>query len=127
MYPWSILLSTIAGMYVLIQLILRFRRRQKKIRSVQWPMIGGSFKTGSISPFRCGAGESINFRLSVEFSYRVGERMYPGTFVQEFPTEGDAASLLKSLEQGPLYIRYDPASPTEYVLDPYRDVWQPSC
>jgi hypothetical protein len=67
-------------------------------------------------------GDAIKFRLSVGLSYRVGDSEYPGKYVEEFPTEDDAVAVMRSLEQGPLFVRHDPVSPSKHVVDPYRDV-----
>ena len=89
-------------------------------------MIAGTFKSGSIDPVRDGyMGEGTKFRLQAEFSYGVADSTYSGEYARDFLTEDEAISLQRSLHQGPLYVRYNPASPAEYVLDPYRDVWQP--
>jgi hypothetical protein len=70
---------------------LRLRARRKRMLSVQWPMIEGIFRSGAVSPFRAGyAGEATNFRLNVEFSYRVGNSVHPGEYVHKFRTEEDA-------------------------------------
>jgi hypothetical protein len=124
---WSFLISCIAAVYVLVMLLVRFRAYRKRKRSVDWPMIGGTFQSGSIEPIRGGyAGEGVNFRLKVEYSYAVQDSAYSGKYTREFLTEDEAISLQRSLKQGPLYVRYNPVSPADCVLDPYRDVWQPT-
>jgi hypothetical protein len=86
-------------------------------------MIEGIFRSGAVSPFRAGyAGEATNFRLNGEFSYRVGNSVHPGEYFHKFGTEEDGLALLRSLQQGPFYIRYDHVSPSEYIVDPYHDV-----
>lgn len=124
---WSFVPACIAAAYVLVMLLLRLRAYRKRLRSVQWPMIRGSFKSGSIEPLRGGyAGEGVNFRLKVEFSYAVQDSTYSGKYTRDFLTEDEAISLQRSLQQGPVYVRYNPVSHDDSVLDPYRDVWQPT-
>ena len=107
-------------------LVPRVRTRRKRLLSVQWPIVNGTFLSGTISPFRTGyMGEATNFRLRVEFSHCVGDSKYLGEYIHEFIAEEDAAALLRSLEQGPLYVRHNPLSPSDYAVDPYRDVWVP--
>ncbi len=48
-----------------------------------------------------------------------------GEYTEEFRTQEEANKLLQSLERGPFYVRYNPVSPSDYVVDPYRDVWFP--
>jgi hypothetical protein len=112
--------------WLLAVLMLRYRAWRRRNLSVQWPLVAGTFRSGVVSSFRTGyMGDSVRFRLSVEFSYHVGDSVYPGIYVQGFGTEEDAAALMRSLEQGPLYVRYDPDTPSENVVDPYRDVYVP--
>lgn len=86
-------------------------------------MVAANFLSGSVSPF--ATGEAQDFLLEVGFSYHVGGSEHRGEYVHHLRTEQEAIDLRKSLKQGPFYIRYDPASPSEYVVDPYRDVWVP--
>jgi hypothetical protein len=122
---WSFLPVSIAAVYVLVILLSRLRAYRKQRRSVEWPMIRGTFNSGSIDPIRGGEiGEGTKFRLKVRFSYGVEDSTYSGEYARDFLSQDEAISLQRSLQQGPLYVRYDPASPADYVLDPYRDVWQ---
>jgi|GEM_PF-6341634 len=126
-HSWSFLISCTTAGYVLVMLLVRFRAYLKRRRSVEWPMIIGTFQSGSIEPFRSGsAGEFITFRLKVKFSYSVEGATYCGVYSRNFPTEDDAIGLQRSLQQGPLYVRFNPISRDDSVLDPYRDVWQPT-
>jgi len=126
-HSWSFLLSCIAAVYVVLKLLLGFRAYGKRQRSIEWPMIIGTFQSGAIEPFRSGTvGEFINFRLKVKFSYCADGSTYHGVYSRDFPTENEATHLQRSLQQGPLYVRYKPISHDDSVLDPYRDVWQPT-
>ena len=126
-HSWSFLLSCIAVAYVLVMLLLRFRACRKRQRSVEWPMILGTFQSRAIEPFRSGTvGEFINFRLKVQFSYCADGSTYHGVYSRDFPTENEAIHLQRSLQQGPLYVRYNPISQDDSALDPYRDVWEPT-
>jgi hypothetical protein len=79
-----------------------------------------------VTPFRTGhLGEATNFRLNVEFSYPVGGSEHSGQCSLNFRSEQEALELQQSLHQGPFYVRHNPLSPAEYVVDPYRDVWFP--
>jgi len=70
-------------------------------------------------------GDSTRFRLQAAFSYTVVDTTCAGEYTEEFRTEEEADQLLQSLERGPFYVRYNPVSPRDYVVDPYRDVWFP--
>jgi hypothetical protein len=112
------------GVWVATKLALRARAWRKHVLSQHWPMVAGFFQSATVSALRTGyMGEGVKFRLSVGFSYRIGDLEHPGVYVHDFGTEEDALGLARSLEKGPLYVRYDPGSPSRYVIDPYRDVW----
>jgi len=113
-----------AAAWIIAVLALRFRARRKRELSASWPIVAGIFRSGVVSPFRT-AGDAINFRLNMAFSYHIGDSEHSGKYVHEFSTEADAVGLMRSLDQGPLYVRYDPVSPSDYVVDPVRDVWVP--
>jgi hypothetical protein len=90
-------------------------------------MIAGRFKSAFITPFQAGyMGEGTKFRLKVEFSYVVEGYAYSGKYARDFLIEDEAIGLWRSLQQGSLYVRCNPASPADYVFDPYRDAWQPA-
>lgn len=89
-------------------------------------MVPGIFRSGLVNPFRTGEmGEAICYRLRVQLSYRVRDLEHPGEYVHEFSTEDEAVALMRSMEQGPFYFRYNPVSPSDCAIDPYRDVWAP--
>jgi hypothetical protein len=102
--------------------VLTRRTRARRKRILGWPIVAANFRSGWVS---CFGVESGDFLLEVEFSYRVEDSEHSGEYIHHLRTEEEARNLLRSLKRGPFYIRYDPASPSEYVVDPYRDVWVP--
>ncbi len=64
-------------------------------------------------------------RLSVQFHYVVSGMTFQGCYAEDFG-EGAAIQMERSLKNGPLFVRYNPADPSDYFLDPYRDVRMPS-
>ena len=103
-----------------------FLARRKRALSADWPMVSATFRSGTIRTLlEEGWGQSTNIRLTAELSYRVNGSQHPAEYSERFHTEQEAAKMLRSLEQGPLYVRYDPISPSRYVIDPYRDVYIP--
>lgn len=59
--------------------------------------------------------------LECTCSYRVQGRQYFGKYSKEGP-KSELAELAQSLQQGPLFARYNPTHPDEFFLDPFRDV-----
>jgi hypothetical protein len=59
--------------------------------------------------------------LECTFSYRADGRQYSGKYSKEGP-ESELAELAQSLQQGPLFVRYNPTRPDQFFLDPFRDV-----
>jgi len=64
------------------------------------------------------------YLLQVHFSYSALGAEHRGVYLERFGAEDEAWHMQNSLEQGPFYVRYDPKSPDDYVVDPYRDVRQ---
>jgi len=108
----------VVALAMLFPKLLVWRRRA---RSLGWPSVKGNFRSGSLQRFHQGITRT-GFRATAKVSYRVGEQEFAGEYTEEFGTEEDAAALFESLEQGPLYVRYNPNSPWDYFIDPYRDV-----
>ncbi len=65
------------------------------------------------------------FELTADFSYKVNNEVYSGEYTEDFRAEREAQQILRSLKNGPLYVRYDPKKPSDNALDPYRDVCPP--
>lgn len=125
---WRYIPALAAAVWVVVELMRRYRARQKRILSADWPMVAANFLSGAINTLRTVSaemGEATTFRLRVDFSYHAKDSERRGEYTHDFRIEQEAIDLLRSLKQGPFYIRYDPASPSEYVVDPYRDVWVP--
>ena len=114
---WNIPLVVAFLCGVLILAVIKYRMvdRQRHDASIRWPMVPAKFETGDVS-----VGE--NSRLHLLFSYMVDGREYPGHFVETSLLRGNYYDLMRSFKQGPLYVRYNPSDPSDYVLDPYRDV-----
>jgi hypothetical protein len=84
----------------------------------------GKFKSGTVAKSARGTGETVAdaFELTAHFSYTAKDENYEGTYTEDFLYGSQAEQLLRSLKNGPLYIRYNPTQPWISVLDPYRDV-----
>ena len=62
---------------------------------------------------------SSRLRLSA-----VGSLWLSGVYTEDLASERDAETQLLSLTERQLFARYNPAKPSEYFLDPYRDIFE---
>lgn len=101
------------------------RERRKHERSLSWPMVSANVEESIITKHRKrGRGRHrFIYSLEVRFVYVASAEVHRGTYFKSFVAENEALHLQRSIEQGPFYIRYNPNSPIEYVVDPFRDVW----
>ena len=94
--------------------------------SANWPMVKAVFRSGAVTEEMVrGEFGGIVFLAEDQYSYSVLGTEYRGTYTEEFLTREEAEHLLRSLKQGPLLVRYNPAAPEDYFMDPYRDVREP--
>jgi hypothetical protein len=90
-------------------------RSWKERRSHNWPRAEASLENFEIS--RRGNGSV----LECTFTYRVNGRRYLGKYSRE-GYKSELAQLAQSLQNGPLFTRYNPSRPDRFFLDPFRDV-----
>jgi hypothetical protein len=83
-------------------------------------MVPATFENGNVT--KVARRKHITFELTAVFSYNANGEIYSGEYTEDFGAEGEAQQILRSLKNGPLYVRYDPKKPSDNVLDPYRDV-----
>jgi len=112
------LVSLIVG---LLQVLPQWHRRRV---SASWPMVKAIFGSGSVTQERVSKGEfsGVVFLTEIFYSYSVLGIAYSGRYSEQFRTRDEAEQMLRSFKQGPLFVRYNPAAPADYFMDPYRDV-----
>jgi hypothetical protein len=64
--------------------------------------------------------------LRVEFQYPAGGKIDIGTYAEMLSTLPEAEHQFENYKSLPFYVRYNPAKPTKYYIDPYRDVRGPT-
>ena len=96
-------------------------RYWKSRQSKDWPMVPGTFIDGKISLAQ-GGTRGADCNLTVWFSYNVNQERNDGYYEETFFNLDEAQQMLESLKNGPVFVRFDPAHPSKYVIDPYRDV-----
>jgi hypothetical protein len=86
--------------------------------------VSGKFEKGAVAKSARGTGEAVAdvFELTACFLYKAKDEIYEGKYTEDFLYGSPAEQLLRSLKNGPLYVRYNPTEPWVSVLDPYRDV-----
>ena len=99
------------------------QRWLKRSISADWPMVPGTFENGAVTRVR--RSKHTVFELTAVFSYKVNDENYNGEYTEDFGVEPEAQQILRSLRNGPLYVRYNPKKPSGNALDPYRDVRPP--
>jgi hypothetical protein len=116
---WNIPWLAVALPFVVLTLVLAASwlvKRRRNGASLAWPMVGAKFEAGSVS------GGDVDSRLDLIFSYMVSGKEYRGHFTETSVLRGNYEDLLKSFKQGPLYVRYNPSDPSDYLMNPYRDM-----
>lgn len=106
---WLLLILTVAAAFPPVV------RSWKEKRSRKWPRAEASLENFEIS--RRGRGSV----LECTFTYKVKGRRYLGKYSRE-GYKSELAELAESLQNGPLFTRYDPLRPDKFFLDPFQDV-----
>jgi hypothetical protein len=108
-YLW---LALLGGAAVLTKIIRDLLLRREHAARISWPMTEARFQKGDIT----GA------RVEVRFAYAVSGNEYVGFYSEDCNHRDEAEKVLRSLRNGPLYVRYNPAYAADYFIDPYRDI-----
>ena len=93
----------------------------KRRKSKNWPMTPGTFVDGKISLVQEARG-GATCNLTVWFSCNVNAEPNDGCCEENFFSLDEAQQMLDSLKEGPLFVRFNPAHPAKYFIDPYQDV-----
>lgn len=99
-------------------------RYWKSRESKDWPRVPGSFVDGKITLLRSKTATVP--QLMIWFVYSADGGRWDGYYEETFNTLEDAEQILESLKTGPLFVRYNPADPAKYFVDPYADVRSPT-
>jgi hypothetical protein len=96
-------------------------QRWKQRVSRDWPQVPANVVSGEIKKEYGPEGGSAFFTLHLTYQYAVGDASYLGSYVARVG-EAEGEHLLRSLQNGPLFVRHHPTKLTISVLEPYRDV-----
>ena len=91
--------------------------------SRRWTIAEAKVFTSTITCSRSWSRDhQMDYQLAVTYTYKAEGCPQFGDYRQTFSDELGAKQLLSSLEQGPMYIRFNPKRPWRSYLNPYRDV-----
>jgi hypothetical protein len=87
--------------------------------SLEWPLIVGNMDRATLDEAEAGyLGVNASYILEVHFTYNINNTEYVGKYSRTFWFRSEAQDLCRSLREGPLLIRYNPANPEDYFIDP---------
>lgn len=86
-------------------------------------MAPASVESNMILPVR--DNPRSGYLLQVNYRYEAAGQTHHGSYQSRFVWREDAEKLVESLQNGPLFVRYNPDEPSDYFLDPYQDVRMP--
>lgn len=97
--------------------------------SERWPWAAATLVDGRVhvwqGQYQVWSGKWLEaYSILAKFTYLAEGETYHGWYWKWLGGCGqeEANNLLQSLRQGPLYVRYRPSKPKDYVCDPFRDV-----
>jgi hypothetical protein len=117
---WSVILLLFAGLVV--GLLPTAHRKWRERISRNWLTTTAHFLSGRIDEEYGPQGEGPGLRLRAKYSYSVGTFRFVGEYSESVQSLEEGTQLLRSLEAGPLLVRYHPSCPDDSVMSPYRDV-----
>jgi hypothetical protein len=97
-----------------------FPNWRKRALSTSWPMVQAIFHSGTVQAETVTGegGQSEVFLTRILFTYSVDGTEFQGEYGEKFRSRVDAKHLLRSLSQGPLFVRYHPGAPCGLLYGP---------
>jgi hypothetical protein len=91
--------------------------------SEHWPRVAAAFEGGTVEIRQGRHGKQYYF-IAMTFTYQIAGQTFHGEYKKSLVgySEKEADQLLRSLREGPLYVRYRSSKREDYVCDPFRDV-----
>jgi hypothetical protein len=107
-----------------------YLRKQRRLTTHQWPVVTAKIVHSTAGKRRSRSNaKAIVGVVILNFEYVAGGEVYDGIegiYEEEFATSQMARRQLANYLTPPFYIRYDSANPSDYSVDPYRDVRGPA-
>jgi hypothetical protein len=100
-------------------------RKRRSAISLSWPLADATIEKSSIQR-NDGPEGRVSWTVTVNFSYCPPPelRWLAGIYAEELGSKAEAETQLLSLRERRLYVRYNPSEPSQYLMDPYRDVFK---
>jgi hypothetical protein len=95
----------------------------KNKASQRRPKVAAVFEDATVE-IRHGRRGGRYYFIAMTFTYQIAGQTFHGEYKKSLVryTQYEADQLLRSLQEGPLYVRYRSSNPKDYVCDPFRDV-----
>ena len=126
-------LSSMAGGLLLVAfalyvIVIAWRwavRKRRAFAPLTWPLADVRIERSYIERHEHPDG-GVSWALKFDFSYQAPpeSHWFKCVYTQELGFEGDAETQLLSLRERHLHARYNPSEPSEYFIDPYRDIFK---
>lgn len=112
----------VGGLIVYSLKNLRARRKRRLAR--QWPTALATVYRSELHEFKMVEAGNL-YRVDLRYSYKAADelltKLFFGRYTEDFHSRDEGEIAFMSLRQRPLYVRYNPESPSEYLMDPYKD------
>jgi len=121
-YEWFAIGALVCGLIVYSLKKLHARRKLRLAR--HWPSANATVYRSELHEFKMVESGTL-YRVDLRYSYKAAEELcselFFGRYTEDFHSRDEGEIALMSLTQRPLYVRYNPAAPSEYLMDPYKD------
>jgi hypothetical protein len=121
-YEWFAISVVVCGL--IVYLLKKLRARRKRRLAVNWPSALATVFRSELHEFKmveAGTLYRVDFRYSYKAADELLSELFFGRYTEDFHSRDEGGIALMSLTQRPLYVRYNPAVPSEYHMDPYKD------
>ncbi len=122
-YEWFAISAVACGLILYSLEKLHARRKRRLAR--HWPLANVTVFRSELHEFKMVEAGTL-YRVDLRYSYRAADELlselFFGQYAEDFRSRDEGEIALMSLTQRPLYVRYNPVAPSEYLMaDPYKD------
>jgi hypothetical protein len=121
-FEWFAISAVVCGLLVYFLKKLHAHRKRRLAR--HWPTAHATVYRSELHEFKMVEAGTL-YRVDLRYSYKAADELlselFFGRYTEDFHSRDEGEIALMSLTQRPLYVRYNPAVPSEYLMDPYKD------
>jgi hypothetical protein len=121
-YEWFAISAVACGL--IVYLLKKLRARRKRLLARLWPTAHATVYRSELHEFKMVEAGTL-YRVDLRYSYKAADELlselFFGRYTEDFHSRDEGEIALMSLTQRPLYVRYNPAVPSEYLMNPYKD------